>query len=72
MAETRARILIRRGKDGAYLQPDGQWTQARDTARAFENCNQAFFHASANELAGIEILFAFDPEQCYDFVALRI
>ena len=65
------RVLIRKREDQLYLQPSGKWSEARDTARAFESSSFAYWWAREQELLGIDIVLAFDDSR-YDFVPLRL
>lgn len=65
------RILIRKQDDKLYLQPSGEWSEARETAREFDCSLFAYWWAREQELPGIEILLAFD-DASYDFVPLKI
>ena len=61
------RIVLRQPQTGFYLQPSGEWTNSRETARDFESARAALFWAETQSLHGVELLFAFS-ESKYDFV----
>ncbi len=53
------RILLRQNATGLYLQPSGQWTENRETARDFQSAVGACYWALAQRLEGIHVLYAF-------------
>ena len=64
------RVLLRRRK-GQYLQPSGEWSVARETAREFPGSAFAYYWALEQNLLGCEVLLAFEDVQ-YDVVTLRL
>ncbi len=63
------RIVLRR-REELYLQPSGQWTNNRETAREFETSFQAFSLAQNENWIHSEVVLTFgDP--LYDLVALQ-
>lgn len=65
------RILIRRQKGHQYLQPSGEWSENRETARDFYNSTVAYWCAKAQHLRGVEVLMAFEDPQ-WDFVPMTL
>lgn len=65
------RILIRKREGDLYLQPSGEWSEERQTARAFIGSVAAYYWAKEQELLGVEVLMAFADER-YDIVTFRI
>src|SRR5262245_24282465 len=65
------RILLKRRKGQQYLQPSGEWTEVRETARGFPTAVIAYDWASEQELLGIDILLTFEDSK-WDFVTFRL
>ncbi len=64
------RVLIRRRREQDYLQPSGDWSADRNTARHFVSSVAAYWWAHEQKLLGIEVLLAFD-DSAYDLVIIR-
>ncbi len=64
------RVLLRQQETGFYLQPSGEWSKSRETAREFANSVVAFWWAKEQQLLGTEVLLAFANPQ-NDFVSMR-
>ncbi len=64
------RILLRQQVGQLYLQPNGDWTTERETAREFTSSAVAYYWALEKRLLGIEVLLAFNNPE-YDFVTMR-
>ncbi len=63
------RILLPRGQE--YLQPSGEWGQARATAREFVTPLLAYWWAKEQQLLGVEVVMA-DTNGQSEFVPLRV
>ena len=57
------RVLLRRARDSLYLQPSGDWTQNRETAREFASGFEAYLWAKEHNLVSIEVIIAFKNPQ---------
>ena len=57
------RILLRQQKTGFYLQPSGQWSNERESARGFDDAVVAYFWAKEQGLLGTNVLMAVSQEQ---------
>jgi hypothetical protein len=65
------RILLRQPETGLFLQPTGEWTANRETAREFGGAVNAYLWASERGLFGTEVWLALiDPLK--DFVCIRV
>ena len=64
------RIVLRQARTGLYLQPSGEWTTSRETARPFENGSAAYSWAREQRLIGLDIVLTF-PDPQYDFVSMN-
>lgn len=65
------KVLIRKRDREIYLQPSGEWSPSRETAKQFENSSFALWWAREQQLLGIDILLAFEDPR-WDFVPLRL
>ncbi len=65
------RILIRKQENELYLQPSGEWSEAREAAREFKSSCVAYLWALEQKLLGIEILLAFDDPR-YDLSPMKL
>ncbi len=63
------RILLRQGQ--GYLQPSGEWSEARTTAREFASSLLAYWWAKEQQLLGVEVVMAYADGQP-DFVSMRV
>ncbi len=69
----RPRVLLRKRRHachgsqaGYYLQPNGHWSENRETARRFAHTVDAHWWAEEQECLGAEIILAYpDPETDY-------
>ena len=65
------RILLRQPETGLFLQPTGEWSHDRETARQFAGAVNAYFWALERGLTGTEVWLALvDPLK--DFVCIRV
>jgi hypothetical protein len=65
------RILLRKWTGKLYLQPSGEWSADRQSAREFTSGPVAYWWAKEQRLLGVEVVLAFDDEQ-FDVVTMRI
>ncbi len=65
------RILLRQQKSEKYLQPTGEWSEERETAREFLSSVLAFLWARERKFRGVEVLMAFENPR-WDFVPMTI
>ncbi len=65
------RVLLRKVREQLYMQPSGEWTAARETARSFPTSALAYYWAKEKELLGVEVLLAFDDSR-WDVVTMRL
>ena len=64
-------ILLRQPGTGRFLQPTGEWTRNKKTARQFGSAVNAYLWASERGLIGTEVWLALlDPLK--DFVCIRV
>ncbi len=63
------RILLRQGH--LYLQPSGEWNEAKATARQFASSLLAYWWAKEQRLLGVEVVMASSDGQP-DFVSMRV
>ncbi len=64
-------ILLRQQETGKYLQPSGEWSTERETARRFDSGLVAYFWALEAGFVGVDVLLAFtDP--AFDIATLRL
>ncbi len=54
------RILLRQAETGLYLQPSGEWTSNRETARTFATSVLAYYWAKEQHLIKACVLLAFN------------
>ena len=65
------RVVLRQAVTGHYLQPSGEWTPARESARCFISAVAAYFWAIEEKLLGTEVWLALtDPHK--DFACMRV
>ena len=65
------RILLRQQDSGFYLQPSGQWSNDRKTAREFVDATAAYWWAVEQSLPAAEVLLAF-TDTSEDFVSMSV
>ncbi len=65
------RVLLRQERTGLYLQPSGDWSPRRDTARTFKGSLKAYLWAKDRQFLGTEVLLA-SANPRNDFVAMRV
>ncbi len=68
---TRMRVLLRKQQDHQYMQPSGEWSDDRETARTFPTSVFAYLWAQEKKLLGIDVLLAFDDAK-WDLVTMRL
>lgn len=65
------RILLQQQRTGFYLQPSGEWSASRDSARSFGDSCIAYLWARDQGFLGSSVLMAVDQQQ-YDTVLARL
>jgi hypothetical protein len=66
------RVVLKAGETGLYLQPNGAWSQNRESAREFVSSVEAYWWAIERGLQGTEVWLAVtDPKKDFPCITIQ-